>query len=450
MNRTRHPNVLFLMSDEHRADIVPWENDIIRMPNLAKLAEDAVIFRNAYTPSPICIPGRQAMMTGQFPRHCGCFGWEDIAPHSMTFARRLAQYGYNTTCVGKLHHLGEDQMQGWTERPAGDIHTTHNRFAGYDSAHAIEHDPEEDGCRKWTNNQEIQRAGAVPSLREERDNLWTDVAVHYIRDYFVDSSYDLPRRNQPLLLKHSLILPHYPYFTTQEKFEYYLNRVPVYNNIPITFPDHPRLGRTQCGPDIDVTDRDARRATAAYYGMIETLDENFGRTLQTLEHVGENLDDWIIIYTTDHGDMLGEHGLWEKTQFFEGSARVPLMIRWPKGFAGGRVVDENVNLCDLFATLCDTCHVPLPETPLDSRSLRPLLENTGQPWDNETVSQLNVHPTMIKRDALKYCFYGDEGPEVLFDLAADPDENTNVIDDPQYASAVENFRKRLHEINDGK
>ena len=101
-----------------------------------------------------------------------------------------------------------------------------------------------------------------------------------------------------------------------------------------------------------------RRATAAYYGMVEGIDEDYGAAMAALEHVGQNLDDWIIIYTSDHGEMLGEHRLWEKSKFFEGSVKVPLIIRLPGGANAGRVVEENVNLCDLFATLCELTDVP--------------------------------------------------------------------------------------------
>ena len=105
-----------------------------------------------------------------------------------------------------------------------------------------------------------------------------------------------------------------------------------------------------------------QRATAAYYGMIETIDEYYGVVLDALEAAGQDLDEWIIIYTSDHGEMLGEHGIWEKQKFFEASVGVPLFIRWPAGFGSeGRTVTENINLCDLFATLCDFTGVPIPD-----------------------------------------------------------------------------------------
>ena len=198
----------------------------------------------------------------------------------------------------------------------------------------------------------------------------------------------------------------------------------------------------------DGSPRELRRAVAGYYGMIETIDEMYGSLLAALEHAGQDLDDWIIVYTSDHGEMLGEHGIWEKQKFFEASARVPLIIRWPGSFAGGRVVEENVNLCDLFATLCELCHIPTPEG-LDSRSLVPLLNGDGGSWRNESVSQFGGRNLMIKWDALKYQYYGEEMPEVLFDLERCSNERENFIADPSYADVLAAFRRRRFELGFG-
>ncbi len=149
--------------------------------------------------------------------------------------------------------------------------------------------------------------------------------------------------------------------------------------------------------------------------------------------------------------MLGEHGIWEKTRFYEGSVRVPLIIRWPKGFPGGRVVDENVNLCDLFATLCDLAGLEIPDG-LDSRSMVPLLKNKPCQWQNESISQFGAREgkhVMIKQDALKYQYYGATVAEVLFDLEVDPDENENVSTEPEYADAMSAFRHRLGTLGYG-
>jgi len=442
------PNLLFLMSDEHRADVTGYEgNDVIRTRRLDYLAERGVVFRNAYAPAPICIPGRQCMMAGQLPLTCHClrFG-DDLSPGYMTFARRFAQYAYATVAAGKLHHTGVDQMQGWTQRIGADMqvgvrHIPDRDLASFERYHLP---PASD---KWSDVKEILRAGVGRGPCIERDEYALAGALGYLATYFNDPDYDRARGSQPLLLKVSFVQPHYPYFTSEGRFNYYLNRVRPFVGQQVS--DHPFLSQHQVRLGVDLSEREIRRATAAYYGMVETVDDYFGQVLDFLSELGQNLDDWIIIYTSDHGEMLGEHGVWEKQKFYEGSVRVPLIICWPRGFSGGRVVEENVNLCDLFTTLCELVEIPTPPG-LDSRSLVPLLKGYGADWDDESISQFTHRGgtnVMIKRGHLKYQYYPGM-PEVLFDLKADPGERYNYVDDPAYSEAVAAFRRRLGEIGD--
>lgn len=456
---TDKPNILFLMSDEHRPDVTGYEgNSVIRTPTLDWLAETGTVFRNAYTPSPICIPGRQAMMAGQLPRTCDCewFG-QDLAPGHMTFARRLAQHAYQTVACGKLHHTGTDQMMGWTTRIGSDMRMTPGYIEDRDETlfQQYNHSPT---VHKWSDTKEILRAGVGRGPVVSMDEYTVQGALNYIDSHFLNPFYDRVSET-PLMLKVSLLQPHYPYFTSEEKFNYYLNRVePFLDQTPA---DHPFLSQRQVVVGEDVTERDMFRVTAAYYGMIETIDDHYRTVLDALEHAGQDLDDWIIIYTSDHGEMLGEHGIWEKQKFYEASARIPLIIRYPKRFEPG-IVDENVNLCDLFATLCELTSTPTVEG-LDSRSLVPLMQGDSSTWNNETISQFGDMNLMIKQDSLKYQHY-DYSPmiaqrfpereqaapsEVLFDLATDPNEMVNVIDESQYAENVAHFRKRLAELGHG-
>ena len=442
---TMRPNILFLMSDEHRPDVVGYEgNTIVRTPVLDELARTGVVFRNAYTPSPICVPARQCMMAGQLPRTAGCEGWIDLPPGHLTFSRLFSQYAYRTVCCGKLHHNGFDQMQGWTDRPAGDIHVSPPHIQGkIDDEFTKYERPFKDF--KWSDTKEVKRAGVGASHLTNWDQEWTDSAVRFIEEYFNNAAYDR-EQTQPIMLKVSLVQPHYPYQTDAARFGYYLNRVePFLDEPPFS---HPFLSQRQVVPGQDALPREIRRATAAYYGMIETIDSHYGRIQEALRYVGQDLDDWIIIYTTDHGEMLGEHGIWEKQKFFEASARVPLTIRWPKRFREARVVTENVNLCDLYATLCELCEIPCPDG-LDSRSLVPLMEGNASEWNDETVSQFGQHNVMIKQGHLKYQYYGPDMPEVLFDLEKDPGERQDFANDPDYVSDLSRFRSRLAELGHG-
>lgn len=458
MAGSQRPNILFLMSDQHRADVAGYAGDpVVRTPVLDELAQTGVSFNNAYTPAPICIPARQSMAAGQLPRTCGCevFG-EDLAPGHMTFARRLSQYGYATVACGKLHHNGTDQMGGWTRRIGDGMSVRHDFIEGRNLEAmrnlplATEH--------KWSQAKEVKRAGIGGGPINSADAYTLDGALRFVESFFAAPYYDRATPTRPLMLMVSFVRPHVPFLTSRDKFTYYMNRVTPY--VDEDAFDHPFLSSRAVKPGADVSEREIRRATAAYYGMVEETDEDYGKVLAALEHVGQDLADWIIIYTSDHGEMLGEHTLWEKTKFFEGSVKVPLIIRLPGGASAGRIVEENVNLCDLFATICELTDVPIADG-LDSRSLVPLLNGDSADWNNESISHYGgthlgheVHfdrfeNLMIKRDDLKYQYYGSETPEVLFDLAANPAETVNFIDDPRYADSLADFRRRRDELGYG-
>lgn len=437
------PNVLILMSDEQRFDVLGFMgNDIVRTPNLDALANDAVIFQNAYTPSPVCIPARQCFAMGQYPKTCKVERYgEDLEPNSRTFARTFTENHYKTAAAGKLHHMGIDQMQGWEFRMAGDTEVSVNHYLHQSGKPEDAIDKLKTGM-KWNDKKEILRAGPGDSSYARRDRLTMEGCSNFIYEHFVDSFYDRAEPDTPLMLYVGLLNPHYPYIAEQELFDYYLNRVGLYENQ--TPSDHPFLGRcANCPPLIvgeDVTERDVKRAMAAYYANIETTDRQFGKILEDLRNAGEDLDDWIIIFTSDHGEMLGEHSIWEKQRFYEGSARVPMFIRYPKRFAPG-IIDQNVNLIDIYPTLCELCGIDAPEG-VEGRSLVPLMEGNVSGWDNETLSQWGGIHLMIKRDDLKYHWYGDTETELLFDLKRDPQENEDRMREEDYQKQIQYFRDK--------
>ena len=464
------PNILFLMTDEHRFDVAGYAGDpVVRTPNLDRLAARGIEFTSAYTPSPVCVPGRQCIMAGKLPTSCGFTGWDDLEPGALTLPRHFSRHAYYTTACGKLHHEGSDQMQGWIHRIGDEMKMSPRYIDGKNDAYFHRY-ARPFGDFKWSDTKEILRAGAGKAFHVKMDEYTITGAENFIENYFLSPFYDREKGNhQPLMLKVSLLQPHYPYFCDEELFKYYLNRVEPFTEQELF--DHPFLAERALTPGRDVTQRDLRRATAAYYAMVETADRHFGRVMQALEDAGQNLDEWIILYTSDHGELLGEHGVWEKQKFFEASVRVPLLVSWPERWPKGKKIDRNVNLTDLFATLCDASGIE-PPAGLDSRSLVPLIEAENPAaveWDNEVVSMFSkarqpLLPEereawmkkaivneggmnlMIKRDDLKYQFYGSDLPEVLFDLGTDPGETRNLIDLPRYAAALKGFRARGREL----
>ena len=458
------------MSDEHRPDVLGYAgNDVVRTPVLDSIAKDAVVFNNAYTPSPICIPARQCMAAGQLPRTCKAERYgDDIPPFSMTWAKRLSQFGYATVCAGKLHHDGPDQMQGWTTRIGSDMNVEPKYIEGRD-AESFKTFRHPSSYRSRNEAGEVVRSGVGHGrYTHDRDAHALSGVKPFIEHHYNDVYADKPCANQPLLLKVSFNRPHLPYLTTEEKINYYLNRVPIY--VEQNDFEHHALNRGRAVVGEDINERDIRKATAAYFGMVEEIDEDYGKVLTDLEHVGQDLEDWWIVFTADHGSMLGQHGTWSKSKFYEGSVRVPLMIRPPVaqrkhwGMTPGktRYVNQNVNTCDLFSTICQMAEVPLPAKEstvlgagLDSRSLFALMRS-DEPvpdWDDETISQFAGSELMIKRGSLKYQFYenamSSEMSEVLFDLDADPSECVNMIDDTRYAASLVDFRARCAALGFG-
>ena len=442
------PHILFLINDEHRPDVLPIEGDTaIRTPTLSRFMDEGTYFRNAYTPSPICVPARQSFLSGLYPRNCGSLNFGDPMPTEVrTIPGQLGNYGYYTCCAGKMHFVGTDVMHGWRERVGRDI--IGNNGYPYPVVKDEHYAPTESepgtGPKQNKVIQEVR--DAQPGLGQWmiHDQYNVDGALLFLEEYFVSASYDRPKFN-PLCMAVSLIAPHYPYQCPLDLFNYYMQRVEPIVEEPNEQFGYDDFFRVRVGED--VTYRQAHRATAAYYGMIEWMDAQFNRVIEKLEHLNV-LDDFIIVFLSDHGEMLGTKGLWEKQSYFEASARVPLSIWYPKRFGREpRIIEQNVSLVDLFPTICELAEIPTPDE-LDGHSLLPLIEGNATDWHDTVYSELwraqNGPSVMVKEGSLKYFrFDNDKGwPEQLFDLSKDPDERNNLIDAPTYADALSRLRAK--------
>ena len=445
------PHVLLLIDDEHRPDVMAIDgNPHIRTPTLDRCIAEGTYFRSAYTPAPVCVPGRQSMLTGLYPRHCGCTDFDTPLPSDvLTIPSHLSHYGYYTACAGKMHFLGTDQLHGWRNRIGGDVAITVDDSPLRESAATV--DPTkramhsiEPGTGLWSTKKEVANARVGRSDNLIADVYSVDGALMFIEQYFVGQNYDRPI-DSPLLLSVSLHCPHYPYQCPDDLFSYYLRRVEPFSEVLQENFDCHEFFKVRIGED--VTLREARRATAAYYGLIESVDMQYGRVVNRLEELGL-IDDFIIVFLSDHGEMLGEKSLWHKLQFFEGSARVPFSISAPQIVPDQQPIDRhNVSLVDLFPTLCELVDVPIPDG-LDGRSLVPLMRGDPGEWHNEVYSEmyheLNGPGEMVMIDDLKYFRFTErDWPDQLFDLADDPKERHNLIDDPAYKNDLRRLRAML-------
>jgi choline-sulfatase len=420
--RQEQPNILYIMADQLAAPQLKMYNpdSQIKTPHLDKLAAEAVQFDSAYCPSPLCAPSRMSMITGRLPMSIGAYdNASQINSEIPTYAHYLRSKGYHTALAGKMHFVG-DQLHGYEQRLTSDI------YPG-DFGWAVNWD--EPGTRlEWYHNaNSILQAG--PCGRSNQLD-YDEESMYKSTQYLWDHVREGPNK-RPFALTVSLTHPHDPYTITKE----YWKR---YDDVDIALPKvripkeeldtHSKRLMHVCDIwDQDFTDDQIKRAKRAYYGSVSYVDDCIGKLLQTLEDAGL-ADNTIVIFSGDHGDMLGERGLWYKMSYFESSVRVPLLIHYPKWFKAHRVT-QNVSTLDLLPTICDLIGTkPAPGLPMDGVSMYPHLKGEE---GNDTVyaeytGEGTVRPMMMIRDGpWKYVNCPADEPQ-FFNLERDPDEVDNL------------------------
>lgn len=441
-----HPHILKLCSDEHSPFLAGFAGDPwVRTPNLDRLAAEGTVFENAYCANPICVPGRNAMITGKLVRDVGTVHYHDVLPSGLpTYMRTFSRCGYQTTCVGKMHFHGEDQMHGWLFRPYGDMEIViRPNFPGYDPegdvAANIKYDDKRFGLSDW-----VRTAGPGETGFILFDKSVTREACIHLRDYFKWMIYPVYDARRPLLFEVSWKLPHWPFTAPQALFDHYRGIVGLPER---PFPEDPPAyiaAAHDRDQPADITDEQILNARAAYWALCEWMDTQIGIVLDVLEELGVR-DEFVVHYTSDHGEMAGEHGLWGKHCFYEESVCIPLILHGP-GIPAGRRVRENVSHVDVYPTLCDIAGLE-PPGGLRGRSVMPLLERDTR-GERIVFSELYVGPhasLMAKQGDLKYVWYS-EGEAQLFDLARDPRESVNFAGHPDYADAKSRLYKALESL----
>lgn len=438
----RRPNIILLMADQLTVFALQnYGNRIVKAPHIAALSENGVTFDSAYCNFPICAPSRYSMLTGRLPHAIEAFdNASELAAAQPTLLHYLRRLGYSTTLSGKMHFVGPDQLHGYGERLNTDIYPA-------DFAWVPDWKAGPRNAPTGISMRAVVEAGpCIRSLQLDYDDETAFLARQKI--------YDLARgdRNRPFFLTVSFSHPHSPYTAPQEYWDRYRHDdidMPRTGPIPLDELDtHSRWLYYSHGRDrIEVTDEHVRNARHAYYGMVSYVDDKIGELMATLRQVGL-LDDSIVIFTSDHGEMLGERGMWYKQTFFESAARVPLIMSGP-GIGKGHRVRRNVSLVDLMPTVlafADDGNVNV-NTPLDGADLTPLACGGTMQGPDRVVSEYSdmgvcAPCRMVREGSYKYIYVHGHEP-MLFDLSRDPLERDNLMGRAEVAEVEERLRVSL-------
>lgn len=435
------PNILFIQVDQLTASFLPaYGNTVAKTPNIDALAERSVVFESAYTNFALCAPSRFSMLSGQLASEVGAYDNGAEFPSSVpTYAHYLQASGYHTSLVGKMHFVGADQLHGFDERLTIDIYPASFQWTG---------DWNETQQQHSNDTRSFTLAGPV---RRNVQMDYDEEVLHRARRKL----YDLARGSgitddQPWHMTVSFTHPHDPYQCSHDHWD-------LYNDDDIDMPkvgllENPdpyslRLRREYGLDNFELTDDQVRTARRGYYGSVSYVDELVGGVLQTLQETGLD-SNTVVVFSTDHGDMLGERGLWYKRTFFEDASRIPFMVSWPARFDPARV-STNVSLVDLLPTFLEFAGKGIePVEPMAGRSLLPLLEvETAGHADTVYGEQLSEGATapilMVKRGSMKYVWSGVD-PAQLFDLASDPLELHNLADGADHVAQQDELHALVH------
>ena len=433
----RRPNILVIMVDQLNGTLFPdGPPDWLPTPNLDNLARRSVRFANAYCASPLCAPARAAFMSGQLASRTGVYdNAAEFASAIPTWAHHLRRVGYRTCLTGKMHFVGPDQLHGFEERTTTDIYPA-------DFGWTPDYRTPLERVDWWYHNLgSVTQAGTAEITNQME---FDDEVAHHARQWLHQRARERDDPNRrPWALCASFTHPHDPYVARAKYWDAsdgcgHLD--PPVGAIPYAEQD-PHSQRLMDSFDyrrFPFTDEDIRRSRRAYFANILYLDDLIGSILHVLEATQQD-GETIIAFTSDHGDMLGSHGLWFKMSFREGSARVPLMLSVPDMEAG--LVRTPVSLLDLVPTLCELAGAEMGAVApwCDGESLKPIAEGNARlrAVPMEYAAEGSVAPMIALRDErYKLCLCEADPPQ-LFDLDADPHELTNLADEPAHAGAFE-------------
>jgi choline-sulfatase len=424
----RRPNILLLLPDEQSVHALGcYGNRHVATPAVDSLARQGVTLDAAYCNYPLCVPSRLSLLTGKHPHRIGA--WDNrsvLDPAERTFAHALSDAGYVTCLIGKMHFTGYEQRHGFHLRPYGDLRGWSHQPDPIHSAYGL------------------SRIDAGPAEIPEakmQETIVNREAIAFLRRHAAQE------RARPFLLVLGYNRPHFPlrppsrYWERYYPYGYDLPVVPA-GHLEQLHPWNRMIRQRSDGDGFD--EAQTARARAGYYGCVSFVDDKIAEILAALDELGFT-DDTVVIYTSDHGEMAGEHGMWGKRTFYEAAARVPFIVRWPGHLPEGARTDQPVELVDLFPTLAEVAGAPLPEG-LDGSSLLRLLRGHDPEWRGVAISDycqwLPAPARMVRRGEWKLNYYTGAGFE-LFNLREDPAELHDRSADPACARIVRDLAALL-------
>lgn len=426
--KQKPPNILLIMSDQHHAGVMGCAGDAIAgTPNIDGLARGGVRFSNAYCPFPLCGPSRMSFMTCRHPHEISQWDNESqLNSDTPTFAHAFLAAGYDTVLSGRMHFVGWDQRHGYAERIVGDVPESVYLAAGWKLS---------DVLGDLVDTPGMSLAGLLKSRPGRTGYHAYDEVVTKATVAWLQQRGRCGQEN-PFLLTVGYAAPHCPFVAPPEDFEAYRARI-AYSDLPL--PDENlhsanAAKRKRSGADPPPPLDAQWRIRVAYYGLCTFLDRQVGAVLSALERASL-ADNTIVVYCSDHGEMLGEHGMWWKSTFYDGATRVPLIMSWPGQLTAGASQAENVSLMDIGTTLIDLAGIDaLPGA--SGRSLHPLLTGSDTGWQDTAFAEYaergsGVVCRMVRSGPWKFNYCHGMQSE-LFHLKDDPGEMNNLSGRPEH------------------
>ena len=416
----------------------------LHVPNMAALAARSTRFVNAYTASPLCAPARASFMTGQLPRRTRVYdNAAEFASDIPTYAHHLRRAGYHTALSGKMHFVGADQLHGFEERLTTDIYPA-------DFGWTPDYRKPGERIDWWYHNLGSVTGSGTAEITNQME-YDDEVAYHATRKI-----YDLGRgdRAQPWMLTVSFTHPHDPYVARRKYWDRYADCAYLAPQVPaIRYEEHDphsqRIFDANDWREYSISDDDIARSRRAYFANLSYLDDLIGTVFAALAATDQS-ENTVIVFASDHGDMLGERGLWLKMSGFEGSVRVPLMIAAP-ALPAGRV-DTPVSTLDLTPTLGELAGIDLSGILAwtDGESLVPVASGAARqaPVRFEYAAEATEAPLVGIREGRWKYIHCELDPPQLYDLDADPHELTNLATAPEAAEVASRFAARIGEFWD--